>query len=459
MQYFSKIKKVLNQVLLDKDLQNTTLNQGFKLITGPLLILLLPLYISQEVQGYWFSFISISALSVLADLGFTVIILQFSAHEFAYLGISNNFIVSNDIRNNYHLIKLSTLLRFTIKWLIKLLIFAFTPILIVGLIFFNIDPTEINWKFPWILYTVGAMITFANTVILSYIEGCNFVAKTQRIRFYSTIINFTILFLFLALRTDLYALSISLLFSSVITSIIIYKKFHFLLYQLWEISKNESYDWFHDFFIFFKKYAISVASGYLVVQISTPLSFIYFGAVEAGKVGLTMSLCTAIFSISNIWFQSIAPKVNMLNSKKKWRHLSLLISKRLILSVYTYIFVFLIFSILYVLFKYSSLSEINNRFLPFTGILILVFHWLLQLPNYAMAFYLRAFKKEPFMILSFLSSICVVILTWFSILYLPTKYVFSGLLITTIVFLPLTVGMYFKKRNKWQYIASSNLQQ
>ena len=121
----------------DKDFLNTLLNQGFKIVAGPLLLIFIPLFLLPEIQGYWFSFISLSALSVLADLGFTMIIMQYSAHEFAFLKVENNNFIPIDNNDRIHLEKLSSLLRFSIIWGLKIVCIAFPLILLIGFLFFN----------------------------------------------------------------------------------------------------------------------------------------------------------------------------------------------------------------------------------------------------------------------------------------------------------------------------------
>ena len=79
-----------------------------------------------------------------------------------------------------------------------------------------------------------------------------------------------------------------------------------------------------------RKYAISFISGYLGSQIYTPLVFHFKGAVEAGKVGLTISLITAIYSISYVWFAAMMPQINFLVAKKRWFKLDKLFHKLLI---------------------------------------------------------------------------------------------------------------------------------
>ena len=76
--------------IFSHDFKYTLINQLVKLLSGPLILLLIPIYLTAQEQGYWFTIVSLAALSVFADLGFTAIVLQFSAHEFAYLKFDEN---------------------------------------------------------------------------------------------------------------------------------------------------------------------------------------------------------------------------------------------------------------------------------------------------------------------------------------------------------------------------------
>jgi len=453
----NNISKSITNILGDQDLISTTINQGFKLISGPILLILLPLFISSEAQGYWFSFISISALSVLADLGFTIIISQFSAHEYAFLKIKNGIIVPKNKNDLEHLIKLASLLRFAINWSKKIMLISFPVILFIGGSLFISKKENVAWTLPWIIYVAGAALTFSNSVILSFLEGCDNVAKIQRIRFYSLFLNFLILFLLLMLRTNLMALAGSIVMSSLLTSIIVYQKFRLILIQLWRLSTKKKYNWLPEFWRFFKKYSISVATGYFAIQIYTPLAFKFYGPIDAGKVGLTLSLGTAIFSVSNIWFQSVAPKINILTSQKNWMCLNKLFIERLTYATITYLIICTIFVLTFLKIKDSSFSEITNRFLPLRGIIILFLHWLTQIPIWAMALFLRAHKKEPFLLTSIIITSNIILLTFISIKLLSVEFIYIGLLGTSIISLPFIIAIFNKKRILWSDYSSFNI--
>ena len=75
------------------DVFSTFLNQGWRIISGPFVLLCIPYFLSAMEQGYWYTFISVAALSVLADLGFSNIILQFCSNKYFIVGNAATILV------------------------------------------------------------------------------------------------------------------------------------------------------------------------------------------------------------------------------------------------------------------------------------------------------------------------------------------------------------------------------
>lgn len=82
--------------MADRDMLHTLLNQLWRVAAGPVLLLCIPLFLTSVEQGYWYTFTSLAALAVFADLGFSTIILQFAAHEFTHLSFDKKGEVCGD---------------------------------------------------------------------------------------------------------------------------------------------------------------------------------------------------------------------------------------------------------------------------------------------------------------------------------------------------------------------------
>lgn len=428
----------------DKNLINTALNQLYKLISGPMMLLFIPLFLTQEEQGYWYIFTSLAALAIFADLGFSNIILQFAAHEFAFLRFKRN----GEIEGDYvHLRKLADFFRFSVKWLGVIVSIVFPLIILYGFYFINLKEDEnITWRIPWLIYAFSSAIVFVYSSLLYFFEGCNSVAKVEFIRFKISLITSTIVLIGLFFEIKLYALALSLLISFLYGLFMLYKNFNIAMRQLWKISREQYYSWKKEFFNLIWRYALSWCSGYFIFQIFVPLSFNYYDSIFAGKVGLSNSIWLAVMSISNIFLVAKTPYINMLISKKMWLELDITLKNIFIKLIGTYILGLISFFVLYITL-YNKIF-IFQRLLDKYTMLMLSVCWLLQLIVNFMAVYLRAHKKEPLMYVSIFCAVYVSISTFFIVNNYPNEYLFLGFLTSFIFVLPISIYIFYLQRKE-----------
>ncbi|MFV0481253.1 MAG: hypothetical protein ACK5LP_04645 [Campylobacteraceae bacterium] len=438
---------MLKKLNISKDLQNTTINQFWRLISGPIILLLIPLYLSGEIQGFWFTFISLGALSVFADLGFTNIVLQFSAHEFAYLKFNNNGLLSGE---NENLKKIGSLFKFAFFWGIKISIIVFPLILMVGFFVLSRKQDEnIIWVVPWIIYGLSTVVTFLNNIVLSFVEGCNLVAKIQKIRFFIIFAYSLFIIIFLILKLNLYALSISLLLSSLLGTFLILKSYHSLILQLLSLSSNSNYAWNKKIFPLLKKYSLSWISGYFIFSILTPIAFYFYGPIEAGKIGLSISIWTSITSISYIWISSVYPKINILIEKQDITSLNQVFYKHFIFAIFTFLTLSILFFVVY-FFVQNNLQELADRLVGVGSLFILCICWLIQVFIHYLAIYIRSHKVELLVAPSVFSAIYISLSTSIISFFLNEYYFFIGFFTSYLFVFPWIIYIFIKfKRTKY----------
>lgn len=426
------------------DVTSTIILSVWRIISGPFTLILIPLFLNPVTQGFWYTFISLAALTVFADLGFTTIVSQFSAHEFAYLKFDTDGLL---IGSEDHLNRLSSLFRFVIKWSALVSIIAFPLILAVGIIMFSAKDEVRGWLIPWILYILFSGLNFITGVCLSFFEGCNQIAPIQKNRliasFFATITTWILLYL----GCGLFTLPIAAIFGVMVNAFLLHKRFSKSIQQFLRISKNILHNWKRDFLSLIWRYAISWSSGYLIFQIYTPLSFQFHGAVFAGKVGLTMSLCSAIFSISNVWIYTSTPKLNMKASKSDWNGMDRLAKKSVLMSAGTFILGSI--SALILLQVLNGKIALIDRFLGIFPMTILLISWFCQIIISGLAIYLRAHKKEPLVLPSIVSAIYIAVSTYLISRYLPSDFLFMGFLTSYIFGLPWCFHIFITKRREW----------
>lgn len=427
------------KTILSQDFRHTAINQLWRLFSGPALLILIPIYLTAESQGYWYTFMSLAALAVFADMGFSTILLQFSAHEFAHLKFESNKILSG---KQNHLERLASLLRFAMKWSGSVGIIAFPIILVIGFFILNQKQTEINWILPWVIYGLASVFVFINSMLLSFIEGCNSVGEVQKIRFlisFSTVISTVCLLL---AGAELYALAISLFIGALTGTVLIIYRYINMLKQLYVLGLKLEHDWKKEILPLVGKYAISWISGYFIFSIFTPIAFHYYGTIQSGQVGLSIAVCTAIFGIANIWMTIIIPKMNMLVSQKNYETFDSIFRKHLILSISTYIFGIITLFIIITFFK--DYVPFDERLVSPFSLMIISTGWLFQIIISGFAIYMRAHKEEPLVIPSFVSGIYIGLVTLIIAIYLPFEYFFLGFLSSFVWGMP-WIMVIFKK--------------
>lgn len=425
----------------------TFFNQFWRLISGSLLLLLLPIFLTETQQGYWYLFSSIAALSTFADLGFSTIILQFSAHEYSSLNLNENSIL---IGAEQQIKKIGSFFRFVVQWLVKMCSFVFPVVFFIGLFFFVRDDVVGEYIVPWTIYSIGTFVNFFNNSILSFVEGLDQIKKIQQSRLTVSVINSLVIILCLCLQLSIYALALAMLISSSFMFITIFRTFGFVIKQLWTTSSNFSFPWKEEILPLFKKYIVSFTSGYFLFQIYTPLMHLFHGPIYSGKVGFSLTLINTIVTFSSIWMYIVTPQINILIARKQWFNLDKIFNKRLFLCIITYIgiiFVFIMFVLL--LGKYSIVQIILGRLLPMKGLLILIFAYFFQLCINNWAVYLRGHKIEPYCFVSVFSAIWVFIITVIVGKFFSPDVFFLGLLSSYIWGLPWSYVIFMRYKKSY----------
>lgn len=427
--------------LFSHDFRQTALNQLWRLFSGPLLLLAIPFYLTAETQGYWYTFISLAALAVFADMGFSAVLLLFSSHEFAYLKFNPDGTLGG---NEKHLARLAGLWVFAMKWSVLMACIVFPIVLLIGFYILSDKPHDVSWIGPWIVYGLGSVLIFVNSMALSFIEGCDSVGDGQRIRFRIAVVSSVSTLILLACGFGLYALAGSLMMAAFSGSVQLVVKYKAAFAQLFRLARKQSRAWMREIAPLLWRYSLSWISGYFIFSIFTPLAFHYYSAVQAGQVGLSVAVCTAIFSIANMWISVVTPKMNMYVARKDFAALDKLFFKSLLFAAGTYVLGVL--SFLVVLELLGRYTDARGRLVGGLGLVMLMAGWFCQIVVNALAVYMRAHKREPLMIPSVLTAIHVGAVTWAVAMFFPFDYFFIGFLSAYLWGGPWVIVVFVKSR-------------
>ena len=132
---------------------------------------------------------------------------------------------------------------------------------------------------------------------------------------------------------------------------------------------------------------------------------------------------------------------------KKWKELDSLFFRRFLAGEITLISIGLLFFIIY--FISAAYFPIIDRLTSLSNLVILFIAWGIMYLINSMAYYLRAHKEDPFYYALFLSSLYIVIVTYFCSRYLAVEFVFTGVISAYILFLPWFLNIFIKHIKYW----------
>lgn len=433
----------MNFIVRDKALFNTFLNQLWRIVSGPLTLVLIPICLTPVEQGYWYTFISLSALAIFADLGFSNIVVQFVAHEFAFCSFDKNGILSGD---EMHLQKIADLFRFCIKWMSFLVVIVFPCILLYGVYILNSQNNTIDWVTPWLIYGSFSGLMFIYTIVFSFFEGCNLIEQIQFCKFKIGIGVTLITLIGLLFNLKLYTLAASYICSVFLGFYFINKYFRKNIKLLWNLSSVKKYSWSKEFFSLLWRYAISFSSSYFITQAFTLIAFHFANESFAGRVGISLTIWAVAYNISNSFILSNTTNFNILVGNKNFSELNKLFKKSFFRSIGFFVIVgILFFGVFYNAYEFIYFFK---RFISPFGMFILYLSYLLYFIVNSINIYVRSYKKEPMSLYFLFQSIYVVISSYYFLVNWGENYFFLGFLTSYIFILPIMIFFYIKYKKK-----------
>ncbi|MCJ8233319.1 hypothetical protein [Aeromonas veronii] len=387
---------------IDSNIAATLAFRGWSILAGGILLIIVPIYLSPEEQGYYFTFASIIATQVFFELGFNYVIVQMIGHESAGLKYSSQGVLSGDKLNLVRVYSLITMLK---KWYLYISMSFFIIVSLSGYYFFSIKGTlpVSEWFFSWALLVFFSALNLFISPFLSVLEGIGLVGKVAKVRLIQSVIGYLGLFLLMFLGFGLNAIPI-LSFSTAFVSIYWIFIYHRNLFFHGISNSENAISWKYDIFPFQWRIAVSWLSGYFIFQLFNPVIFSYQGEIEAGKIGLTLTLFTSMLSLSMSWVTAKTPTMAKFVALNQRAELNSLFKNVVLKSGMANLFVMAIFFMavqLLAFFNYPLTARIANV----DAIVVLM---LVSIANHAIfcaAAYMRAHKEEPMMLNSVVTGI------------------------------------------------------
>lgn len=409
---------------------------------GPVSLYFLIRYLSPEQQGIWYSFVNLGALTIFAELGFTMIITQFVSHEYVKLKLENGYITGDE----YGLDRLFSLVRYAIKFYFMVIPVAVAVLFAAGFYLFNGQPLML--VIAWMLYALFGGANLLVALLQSIYQGLNKVADVQKNIFIGSLLMPVLNWILLITGLNIWALVIGNFMGFMVMSYLLYRRApEFWIQVRRHVIKNQ-FNWFHEIVTLQWKYAISWGSGYFIFNFYVPAIYKIQGEVAAGQLGMSLAMIRAVFNTSFSWIESKIPLLNMMVGNKERVNLY-----RLFVRTASRGFLFYIIGsagLIVFVYLLETYTEYGPRFITAHWILLFCFAESADVVIGSLAVYLRAHKEEPFYWFSLLLGIVIPALIIGIVPYFGMEVMLKALiLLKWLVALPIAIKIFISSKKRF----------
>lgn len=370
-----------------------------RIVTGSMGVLgtlVIAQYMVPVEQGYYYTFASFFFLQMLFELGFTFALVNLVAHERTcmlgnpgdraalgrYAGVLRVGIVAGGLAG----------------------VAALVVIPAVGWVFFSYAAPatdgSVQWQMPWLLSALGLCLLIPTQFVWALLEGSDRIASVAWVRLVQDGLGQLGFWVALYLGLGLFA---AVVFMGVRVSVaygaMAWSGCRDLLRLAWVHRRESLYlDWRSEVLPFQAKIAVSSLAGYLMSYTLNPILFRIYGPEYAGQWGMTYTLLAATMSFSLLWVSTSVPRLCGLLAQQKgeaaWGQFRGAARHGLV------VFGGLVMAFLgLVLFIDTYFPALRLRLLPMADMAWLIAAMLGTFLITAMNYFIRAHRREDFMLL------------------------------------------------------------
>lgn len=444
---------------IDQAVGFAVISRIWQLLTGPVTQLLIVYSFSSATQDYYYAFNNMLGMQVFVELGLHVVLISVSSHEWSNLSLHHGRIVGDASARS----RLVSLGRKMMRWYgIAAVIFAAT-ITVSGIYFFDGGATaggsvtqareSVGWMLPWMALVLVNGLQLPLLPLTAILEGCNQLAVINRIRFFQALGGTFVVWIAIINGLGLWALVAS-------ASVRLGYEFYLVAFRYRSFFEDfrtppqkDQVDWKVE--ILPLQWRIAVQGILLWLANSLPLLFVfkYRPEGEAAQLGMTWMILTGLQGASLAWIETRRPAFGALIAHEKYAELDRLFFRQTQLSMTAMTAAVAGFSL--VVWWLGTRDEwlferLSGRMLPIEATLLLSAAMVLMQFALCTNLYVRAHKRDPFLIASIISSLTVATLQVFFCRYFGNTGVALGYLLGVgCVQVPLWTLIWQQTRKEW----------
>jgi hypothetical protein len=280
-------------------------------------VLLIVHYLSKVEQGYYYTLLSLVNLQIIFELGFSFVILQLAAHEAVHLHLGPDGRIHGDPMRHA---RLAAILQKTARWYFVAGAIMAVTLLPAGITFFRrtTQPHDAVWLGPWMVAALATVLLFVLNPLCSFMEGCGQVRQVAGMRFAQAALAVAASWGAIVLGKGLYAPGLAVVGNVIAVLVFLGGRRKILLRLFLEKYDPNSLNWRAEVWSFQWRIAITWLCSYFTAQVLTPVLFASRGPIEAGRMGMSLSISAYTWNLVYAWMSTKATPFGQLIAKKDY---------------------------------------------------------------------------------------------------------------------------------------------
>jgi hypothetical protein len=300
-------------------------------LLGPVTLAMLGTRLTAAEQGYYFSFLSLVGLQSFVELGLSLVLVNFAAHQWAHIRISEDGRLGGDAAA---VSRLASLGRFALRWYGAAGVILSLGLAVVGTTFLATgEAPRREWLGPWLALSLATGAQLFMVPWLAILEGCGQMAAVYRVRMTQALAGNAALWLALALGARLWAAPILSGVAVLVGAALLSRRFADLVRQLGGAARVAEVSWRAEILPLQWRIGLQGLFAFVQLNLFSPVMFHYHGPVLAGQMGMTLAMTAVVGRIGFSWVEANVPRMGVLIARREFAALDALFGRVVVISL------------------------------------------------------------------------------------------------------------------------------
>lgn len=367
-------------------------------LAGLVTVVVITFTLTQEQQGWYYTFLSLAALYSIFEMGLSLALIQVTAHMFVKL----HWLPQGRVGGESVPMFMSFLSRSVKVYFVFASAFLVISFLVGLYVFSHKTSQQISsgiWLLPWFLLVAVTAFNMMTLPFLAVLEGSGEIAEVYSVRLTQGILGGFVCWLVLLMGGWLWAAIMMPLCSLLVVGFWLGKKRKGLVQYSFNSIHSDKFDWYKELWPLQWRVGLNWIGVFLMSQLATPILFYYQNPVVAGQMGLSLTIAHMLGILAQSWITRRVPAMSKAVAKREWDLLDHLFKKDI-----THSLIVFFSGVLILLFAHHLISktDYSERILPFWSFAGLLGFVLFYHITGAFSAQLRSFQQEPLVWISLL---------------------------------------------------------